>query len=426
MSTLNLIKRGNLWQYRFEVSTVESKRKYVTKSGFKSRKEAKEAGIQALNDFYKLGIIYQSNKISVADYMDLWYKAYCLIQSRFNTQRVHGNSIEKHIKPILGQYALTDLSTFHVQEFVNALKLSGLGKQVVRNTYSTLNLALNYAANTLNLIKRNPCNGVYFPKFESLVQPKRYVITPTAFNKILEAYPVGTPEYLPLVLGYYTGMRISEVFALTWDDINFKNNTISINKIVGRRNYNQSSLKILTQAMKGNLVSGWFFGPTKSKASTRTIRITQSLAEILKAEKKRQEEAKNSLGDEFMMLYRKPEINEKGDIIYRLISASAAIPPFYPKADMICRRDSGAYFPLTSLCNASRYINKKLNIPFNFHSLRHSHATLLIQAGASILAIQKRLGHSKASITLNTYSHLTQIMEEKNLEILESQLRIIK
>lgn len=66
-----------------------------------------------------------------------------------------------------------------------------------------------------------------------------------------------------------------------------------------------------------------------------------------------------------------------------------------------------------------RIINDKLNIPFNFHSLSHTHATLLIENGANIKDVQHKLGHSNIQITLNTYSHVTPKMSEKKYKFLK-------
>lgn len=60
-----------------------------------------------------------------------------------------------------------------------------------------------------------------------------------------------------------------------------------------------------------------------------------------------------------------------------------------------------------------------MGINFNFHSLRHAHATMLLESGPNIKDIQKRLGHSKFSTTMDTYSHLTDKMKNDTVDILE-------
>jgi len=62
-------------------------------------------------------------------------------------------------------------------------------------------------------------------------------------------------------------------------------------------------------------------------------------------------------------------------------------------------------------------------IKFDFHSLRHTHATMLLESGANIKDIQKRLGHSKLSTTMDTYSHVTDKMESETVNILESIIK---
>lgn len=72
---------------------------------------------------------------------------------------------------------------------------------------------------------------------------------------------------------------------------------------------------------------------------------------------------------------------------------------------------------------ASRVINHSLNIPFKFHYLRHTHATILIENGANMKYVQKRLGHSKLSTTMDTYSHVTHKMEDDTIEIFEKSIK---
>ncbi len=68
----------------------------------------------------------------------------------------------------------------------------------------------------------------------------------------------------------------------------------------------------------------------------------------------------------------------------------------------------------------------ELEIEFNFHSLRHTHATMLMENGAKVKDIQARIGHSRSAITIDTYSHLTQKMQDETIDIFEQAMRDIK
>ena len=85
---------------------------------------------------------------------------------------------------------------------------------------------------------------VKLPKFEK-VPKERYIIRPDEFKKILERFPEDNNFYLPLMIGYYTGLRISEAFALCWDDIDIENRTLSVKKTVVKRNYGVDVRKVL-------------------------------------------------------------------------------------------------------------------------------------------------------------------------------------
>ena len=160
-----------------------------------------------------------------------------------------------------------------------------------------------------------------------------------------------------------TGMRISEVMALTWDDIDFKWQTISINKSWDYQN-------------------GGGFKPTKNKSSVRTIRVNQVLLDELHQLK----------GNDPKMVFK----NQRG-----LIPSNNAINK--------------------TLHN----ILAELNIQkqdFNFHSLRHTHVAYLLSQGVDIYAISKRLGHADLSTTTDIYAYLIDEYKEKNDATIISKL----
>ena len=90
------------------------------------------------------------------------------------------------------------------------------------------------------------------------------------------------------------------------------------------------------------------------------------------------------------------------------------------QVDLICTKESGEFITPDSFKYPSKVINHDLGILFNFHSLRHTHATILIENGANIKDVQARLGHSRISTTLDTYTHQTDKMKQDSVNIFES------
>ncbi|MCC0701835.1 MULTISPECIES: site-specific integrase [unclassified Clostridioides] len=97
--------------------------------------------------------------------------------------------------------------------------------------------------------------------------------------------------------------------------------------------------------------------------------------------------------------------------------------PRYFDSDWVCTKKNGSQITLHNLKNMSRTINRELGIDFNFHSLRHTHATMLLEAGANIKDIQKRLGHNKIATTMDTYSHVTDKMKTETVNIFEGIIK---
>lgn len=88
----------------------------------------------------------------------------------------------------------------------------------------------------------------------------------------------------------------------------------------------------------------------------------------------------------------------------------------------MCLKENGELLTTDSLKYLSRVVNYELGIDFKFHSLRHTHATILLEAGANIKDTQQRLGHSKLATTMDTYSHVTKKMSDDSINIFENQI----
>jgi site-specific recombinase XerD len=94
----------------------------------------------------------------------------------------------------------------------------------------------------------------------------------------------------------------------------------------------------------------------------------------------------------------------------------------YNSADLICTKENGDLISTDSLKYLSRVVNYELGINYNLHSLRHTHATMILESGANLKDIQTRLGHSKLSTTADTYSHVTLKLKQDSVDKFEEML----
>lgn len=412
---------SNNWEYRFEAAKVDGKRKHISKSGFKTKKEALEAGTKALAEYNNAGQHFTPSEISVADYFDYWFDNYVKASLKYNTQLAYNQIIEGHLKPALGMYKLKSLTPMMLQEYVNNKFVSGLKKTTLSNIMAVLTGSLSYAVVPAQFLQSSPAEYLRYPKVSTdRSDVNRTVISVDDFNRMLDRFEKGNPFRYALMIGFYTGLRIGEVYGLTWDDIDLMEKTLTVNKIAYKRNYGVDVRKVKKEKGKMEEKSAWYFGDTKTKASVRTIKIGDTLVSELKEYKKMQMQNMMVYGEYYTNIYKKEEKDEKGNIIYRLVEVEKSVPVTLPIANLITRKENGQYSSPDSFKYAARIIHYDLGIKFNFHSLRHTHATMLIESGVSPKAVQERLGHENIETTLQTYVHNTEAMEQNAVDVFES------
>lgn len=422
MPSVSVTKRGSYWQYRFEIASVDGKRKQRSKSGFNTKREALQAGTEALAEYNKSGQVFSVSNISVSDYLDYWFDTYCKMNLRTNTQISYLGIIENHLKPTFGSYRLAGVTTEMVQNYANSLKIRGFSRSSVFGILNTLSGAYEYAIRPLNYVRINPCSDCKYPRYSQKATEARHIISKEDFDKIISRFTPKSNFYIPLMIGYYAGLRISECFGLTWDDIDFERNTINVNKQVIKRNYGVDIRQVLQKKGKKEEKSAWYFSAPKTQTSTRVVDFGETLRCALLQARDAKRQNEQMYGEYFTKIYQKPETDEKGDKIIRLIEIESGVPCSLKEADMVCVRENGQYISTDSFKYCARVIHHELQMAFNYHSLRHTHATFLIQAGASVKDVQTRLGHTDVSTTLNSYVHSTPESKKDAVSKFESYL----
>ena len=381
--------RDGKWQYRFEGPKIDGKRKQIVKGGFSTREEAFAAKLKAMAEFEATGEVFKPSEISVSDFMDKWYKDECVNKKKKTTLNNYEKIIRLDIKPEIGKYKLRTISHSTLQKLIDKLASEGRSRNTISVISGVLTSSFNYAVEPLHYIQKNPMEHVKLPSKRAegniaLNTKSRVYIDEKRMNEILMRFPKGSSAYIPLLLGYRCGLRLGEAYALTWDDIDFENKTLSVNK------------QIQWQS-NGNKSGYWYFSAPKYD-SNRIIQIDDAFLKILKNEKETQErKAKAYLDTEYTFYYE-----EKGT---RIISTNDK----GKKINFVCKREDGTYIQPRTMQHTSSVIHNQLGFPeFDFHSLRHTHCTMLLDNGADPKYVQTRLGHKSVQITLDIYQHLTQ------------------
>ena len=416
---VNVRKRGKVYEYRIEIASIDGTRKWITKSGFKTKQEALQVGAIAYNEYYQIGKIRKNKDMSYSDYLDYWVDTYCNFNLKYSTIVTYLNIIKLYLKPRLGHYKLSAIDSQMLQEFINDLYIEkNLSKWYLKGILKTIKGSLKYACYTVNFINDNPAERVHIPRYEVVTGDPAHIFTQEEIEIILNRFKDNHSIYYAFLTAYYTGMRVSEVYALTWDCVDFEKKTITVNKNIIKKNKFGKPKKYTMS--KGHSTEVWFYGTCKNPQSNRTISIGDTLVKALKELKKEQEEYKKYYGDSYLKHYEKKVINEytkRPEI--KIVSAPAELELNLKEAELVFVKPNGQYRGTESTRHAFKIINYELGIPCRFHDFRDTHATRLIEQGADIKAVSKRLGHSTIQTTYNIYVRVTNKMETDTVDKFE-------
>lgn len=183
------------------------------------------------------------------------------------------------------QYLIT------LTEYANNLKMEGYAKSYLTGILSVFSAAMDYAVEPLHYLASNPMRYVRYPKVEKKPR-ERIILSLDEWHRIIERFPAGSWYHIPLMIGFYTGLRISEAFVLTWNDIDFKNRTLTVSKQVVKRNFGADVRRAVELNGKKEMRSSWYFTDTKTASSQRTVKFGETLYAALKQEYTRQLENK--------------------------------------------------------------------------------------------------------------------------------------
>ena len=393
MAKIRTRKRGKTYSYIFEAGKKpDGKRKVVEKGGFSSVDEAYIAGVQAFNDWKHGSIGITSDKVKLKDFFASWLKNVVPQNVRPSTLAVYTNVYGAHILPQLGRFYLQDLTPALIDRWLMQEKQKGLAYGTLQNMKRLLQEALNYAVYPAQLINSNPATYIHTPRNAPRAKIKRSIISRDQLDKLLAAYATKNPAIrLVILILYCTGLRIGEALGLCWHNIDFAKHTITIDHQTSR------------------IGTTFYFAPPKTKSSNRTICIDDTLLVELKKWHMLQAAAYTAGGGSYIAVYYHAET---GKLVQQ--SKNLPISNQYKQADLVC----------TNIKNGRKVVYPTLQrhlkrLGINAHSFRHTHATILIENGATPKGVASRLGHTKADITHNLYTHNTPKLQQDTANIFQ-------
>jgi integrase len=302
-----------------------------------------------------------------------WLNTVAKLSLKSSTRLGYKHIIKNHVVPAFGSKAINEINPRMIDNFIYKLFNKGLRSSTNKNIKNCLSAILRHAYKHGGYIESNPARGIEIPRPED--EKAARVPDPLTWNErdVLESvFRERFPRYSPLVIcGFRTGLRIGELIALKWEDVDFYNRLIMVQR---------------------NITRGKITTP-KSRAGTRHVRMTSYLIEVLKEKRKQVKEEKLRKG-----------WNELPEWVF-------------------CNEDGG-------FINYGNFIHRIWNRAMEKselrrrtpHDMRHTYATLRLSKGDSLAEVSKEMGHGAPDITYRTYYKWLPKESRSNIDELDGVL----
>ena len=371
------------------------------------------------------GNFLDGEKITFSEFADKWLETYAKDNVEATTYQWYQYVIDTKLKVYFGALKLSKIQPLHITKMYNDLIQNGYTKGTVHKNYSTTSFkrfhcvlsSMFETAIEWRVVDNNPCKHCKPPKVTGKKSVSAKVLTfeqAQAFLESLEKeyvtkysehdrvddtgimYHVNEYEETRRVpyqfivfynVALFGGLRRGENIALTWSDIDFKNNTVSINKSTAKVKDENGSIRQVSKS-------------TKTETSNRTIALPVSVMNMLKKWKTQQAIYRLSIGDAWI---------EATDYVYTQRNGT----------QMYLDSPYGRLKKIIKTYNESVDNPEDMLPMIRLHDLRHTSATLLISENVDVKTVSGRLGHAQTSTTMNIYSHYLKKSDEQASEKLE-------
>ena len=313
---------------------------------------------------------------TVGEYLDGWLRGKRARVAARTAER-WGGLIKNQIKPHIGSLLLRDLKPRDLRKMYADLLASGLSGTTVQKSHALLSMVMRQAVVDEDLAV-NPCLAVEAPQKDT---KQAGALDEKQAADLLEKL-AGTPIYVPVLVTLDGGLRRGELLALKWEDLDDAVLTV-------QRAVEEVGTRV---SLRG----------TKTGRS-RTVRLTERAVEALRQHRKTQTAQRLALADRWVDL--------------GLI---------FSAADEHRGKPAGRIWRPSSFSRVYREMTRAAGFTIGVHTLRHTHATIMMRAGRPAREVADRLGHSTTKLTTDTYSHVLPDQQQEGVEAYERRLGLVK
>lgn len=296
------------------------------------------------------------------DWLKSWLENYVKIASKHRTYMNYSECVANHIEPNLGKYDINELTPFEIQRFITKLTESGNLKTREGLSPSTVNEIITIIQNSLETayivgkLKEYPAHSIKRPKLEEQEIRCFSVADQKKIETAILSLGKKKHRMIGVIICLYTGLRIGELLALEWDDVDLQNGTLSITKTCY---YGKNKQGVYCRIVD----------KPKTASSKRIIPLPKQIIPLLK------------------------EQRAKSQSIYVISNGDKPVS-------------------IRSYQESFSILLKKIGVPCEgFHALRHTFATRAIECGMDVKSLSEILGHKNPTITLKKYVH--SLMDHK-------------
>ena len=361
-------------------TTGKYHQRWVSVKGTRKDAEAKRRELVHQLD---CGDLIEPSKMTMADFLlNRWLPNHAKNKNlALRTVAGYRDRLERHIIPALGHHHLSELKPVTVEAYYRQSMENGrlngkggLSARSVKQHHAILHAALKDAVRW-QMISRNPCDAVQPPVFHS---PEMRTFDSDEIWRFLGVVKSDYPEYYALFyLLLFSGLRRSEALALTWRDLDL------VDPHAG-----SLSVKRSLHCIKGEI---HLSERTKTAKSNRTNGLPGTATLVLREYREKRETIFQDMG---MSLVGDDLVFSRIDVLDQNGRPSAMLPDSVTHAWIKAVRRAG--LPGVRL-----------------HDARHTHASLMLDAGVDISVIQKIEGHSSIRVTTDTYVHAVSALKRK-------------